>query len=660
MTQTRAAAGRAKCVMRALLRAAIMALVIGTLALLLSPWRGASNHELRTTPRLQSGLPPLMSSNGQPSPRTPLPPPPSLPMPVLARAEGLLAEAVSWSAAAIASAPIAPDTDAPATSKNWNFASELITSLQAADAPSSGEVPPSASSRSTSVEPPPPLLASSGRAAPPQEKCDPASAAAAAAAGDDTCLFKLARTVGVWDGETGRFVTPERAQMPPRRQVDSRRRAAKGVPSASSILAAMQAAASATEPPRDESLQEADARNELSDFIRRGTGVDAEAERQLQYAKHILAPRTRASASRECWSADRCAGRSGPCAWCGARLCCRANHSSGSALCRGTQGSASRHTCVQPPPGTAAATLDALLAPSTSADTSIPWELPRHVEAPGSTAAARPWWWSAGQLQPYGPGGDLELDSALRDAVVARSWRGELVLVAINTQLTGLASSQLLALEAHGIAHSVSAAFGAFPAFASPKLRTSSASASFRADRMRTDGAFTCTQLAVTLEPQHCAALAASPQRLSCAWTSWQPAADAAAMGTVAQALRQVARRYTARLVGKVNVLVLDADVAVRTSPYPVLEQLPAGQLIHSQRGQTCHDAVMCAAVHSCILSTPHAPCPRALVHLANLLSAGADPRPRGRLSRAQILPRLPSGAALELHSVMRRAVQWR
>ena len=48
-----------------------------------------------------------------------------------------------------------------------------------------------------------------------------------------------------------------------------------------------------------------------------------------------------------------------------------------------------------------------------------------------------------GKLRPFGPGGDLELASSLREAAEARSWHGELVLAATDSE--GMADVMALA-----------------------------------------------------------------------------------------------------------------------------------------------------------------------------------------------------------------------
>ena len=113
-----------------------------------------------------------------------------------------------------------------------------------------------------------------------------------------------------------------------------------------------------------------------------------------------------------------------------------------------------------------------------------------------------------------------------------RSWRGEIVLaISTSPRYTGITANQLLALEAFGVSHS----------------------------------------LAITLTPQHCAAMMAAPQHLSCAWTSWMPAAVAVASGDDnAELERRLTHRYTALLLKHlhVNVIVLHPNVAVQGSPY--------------------------------------------------------------------------------------------
>ena len=63
----------------------------------------------------------------------------------------------------------------------------------------------------------------------------------------------------------------------------------------------------------------------------------------------------------------------------------------------------------------------------------------------------------------------------------------------------------------------------------------------------------------------------AAPQHLSCAWTSWLPAAMAVASGDDnAELERRLTHRYTALLLKhlRVNVIVLHPNVAVQGSPY--------------------------------------------------------------------------------------------
>jgi len=144
-------------------------------------------------------------------------------------------------------------------------------------------------------------------------------------------------------------------------------------------------------------------------------------------------------------------------------------------------------------------------------------------------------WWSVGRLHAY-EGADLEAPGALRAALRARSWRGEIVLTYANEGGSAWVANLALGLRSVGIEHF----------------------------------------LIITLKPQHCTALAKAGQRLSCSWTSWQ--LPGCASPNAQRTMWYMRHHYMARILALGaghNVLMLDGDFTVQRSPYPALTTPP-------------------------------------------------------------------------------------
>ena len=318
------------------------------------------------------------------------------------------------------------------------------------------------------------------------------------------------------------------------------------LPRASIVLDTLQAAATSHVPTSPSPAMIVSAAELLKEAA---SGMDMESEQWLHFAMRVAPARTRAHSGRECFSGDRCNGRSGPCDYCGAQLCCRSGASTDHPLCTHAQGGIAQHRCSKTAATAALGTLQEL--------TSLRAEPFHSIDAPFGKrethrpqADQKPWWWSAGRILPF-RGGDIETESSLGAMLKARSWHGEIVITATDLHRVAEAANLLLSLRKVGIEHSV----------------------------------------AVTpLNDQLCAALVRSPQQLSCAWSSWNSATCDAQHWR--RWLRLVLHRYTlAALLRGVNVLALDVHgVAITSSPYDALLTTLAGKhLVYVLDGQ-CDD----------------------------------------------------------------------
>ena len=178
---------------------------------------------------------------------------------------------------------------------------------------------------------------------------------------------ELALGVPVWDSVTATYVAPEQHQLPPRTAAMVTGMAAmapeRGAPN--SILRALQSTAVAS--PASAAVVAAASSiaaggDVVAHSLTEGATSEAAARQRQQYATRVLMPRARAHVGRQCWNRGRCSGRPGPCEWCGAALCCKANASvaGAHAACEHV-GGRGRHVCTRPPSaGAAAALLDAL------------------------------------------------------------------------------------------------------------------------------------------------------------------------------------------------------------------------------------------------------------------------------------------------------------
>lgn len=344
------------------LASAAVAFAVVALALFM-PRRALVAKRLSSTPRFALGehlQPPLSSYVPAPTP-TP------------SQKQNILTDAVAWSLAAIVTSPAA-DESVRSNDGSWAMAATLVASLQI-------ESTPTSTSPFPRDVPPPPLRPSASSSSRDIQGCD------------DECLLVKASSVGAWDADARRFVPPRREQMPPRPATTTE--AQEDAAPAHQLLASLVNAASRRRP-----RQVVDKQRELDVRIVEGSREEAAAEQRWQFAQRVLSPRTRAHAGRQCWS--QCASLTGPCAWCGARLCCRANRSEDSALCHGTRAVLTRHACVEAPGGVEEATLNALdpwatvphaspLGTSRDAPGVVLAQSGTH-KSPKRKRAATPWW----------------------------------------------------------------------------------------------------------------------------------------------------------------------------------------------------------------------------------------------------------------------------
>ena len=421
----------------------------------------------------------------------------------------------------------------------------------------------------------------------------------------ETCLQAVIASVPVWDFRAEAFTTPSWQQAPP---ADSEEpeitwdRAGTVWSCASADCRAQGSAIESQQPTPSSVLlrriwevweaQQHEDEREAAVSARAVTrllaeGQHAQRREALEYEHVLLASTTRLHANRSCWRNCRAEGA---CEWCGTNLCCMKSPKA-TGVCHGNGGPRS-YKCTEVrddasgsstavsagtaggTPGQAARRVEALSRRQAEAaeEARASAQAIEH-QRQHSRAGAQPavtlregWWRSAGRLQPY-EGGDLEAEGELDTAVGARSWQGELILSFAHEEETGWLANLLLGLRAVGVEH----------------------------------------WLAVTRLPQHCMALFATPQRLSCGFTSWQHA-SCASPGRHAWR-RQAQLHYVLRLlgdssggVGGLHVLLIEPDVVVRASPYPPLLAgaalserrkllLPVHHLPSSGRPPTCDDA---------------------------------------------------------------------
>ena len=340
-------------VLQYIMRGRAVALALIVFMLIAPPWRPSAH--LSTTPHLTlNTLQPPPSSDTLP------------PLPATASTAHQIADAVAWSAVAIVpkAARSTMNDDG-----NSELADKLLASLQYAES----AVPPH--SQQPEAKP-----STSRLPRLPRQQCASGNDDAAA-----ECLGALVSKIGSWDHEAGRYVPPTREQIPPRPGRPKAWRAKKA-----SIVSELATAEVHPPPPDRTEGRASEQRHRVEEQIRAGLSREAEAEQRWHYASRVLAPRTKRNAGRECWSVGRCNGQTGPCLWCGARVCCRPNCSDDHALCRDAHGGLSRHVCSPTPQGAASTILDAL----------TPWSKLARPDSLHSPPAVRnprrpnPWWHS--------------------------------------------------------------------------------------------------------------------------------------------------------------------------------------------------------------------------------------------------------------------------
>ena len=254
----------------------------------------------------------------------------------------LFAAAVDWNRDAIVHSAVMTHEVAASSSEHWDIAQELVTAVALRQLPRLRRAHFNITRRTSGFLPPvskDEVLIAVGEASP----CNGSST---------SCLVELASPV--WDAETQSHVPVSASQMPPPR-VDYQDEAF------ATLLASLRRGAmeSATQAAHG-SPREAP-RVLPAGIIAQAASPEAKAEQRRQYAVRVLVPRTRSNAYRSCFAEDKCNGASGPCEWCGARLCCYSRSKNDHVLCRGSGGSW-RHVCSTVPSGSAElrATLDAL------------------------------------------------------------------------------------------------------------------------------------------------------------------------------------------------------------------------------------------------------------------------------------------------------------
>ena len=314
----------------------------------------------------------------------------------------------------------------------------------------------------------------------------------------------------------------------------------------------------------------------VSALLAASVRAGVEEVQSLDYAGGALMVASTRQNGRECSSRERCAGQTGPCEFCGAGLCCREGSTSDHALCVHATGGASRHRCSVATAEAAEWTLaelsnlsatsyklsnvsaasDVLGAYSSdraAASGRGPFWMPSGRLRLGrrqhsDQADGKPWWWSTGRLRAW-RGGDVESPGTLDAALAARSWRGEIVLTCTDLERAAEAANLVLSLRAVGIEHS----------------------------------------LVITPHDQLCFALAHSPQRLSCATTSWHD--TSCTYPDWRRTLRHTCHRYAlAALSRRLNVLVLDSTgVTATASPMLALGRQPSASVLYTlDRAPTC------------------------------------------------------------------------
>jgi hypothetical protein len=180
--------------------------------------------------------------------------------------------------------------------------------------------------------------------------------------------------------------------------------------------------------------------------------------------------------------------------------------------------------------------------------------------------AARGAYQSLGRVQPY-EGGDLEQPGELARAALNRSYNGELILTYGNEAGTAWIANLVFSLRAAGIEHF----------------------------------------LVIVMSAAHCRALMQPPWRISCAWSSWDFGGCKRKMEM--RRLWYSRHHYMSRVIGelKLNVAVLDGDIAVRRDFYPELKGPPlAGHnLIYTLDHRCAPRARTAAAVAATPLPPP-------------------------------------------------------
>ena len=280
----------------------------------------------------------------------------------------LLKDAIQWNAAVIqqhnegAAASAIPKGE---VNDNWEIAEELVAAVLQKRRPRLKLLPNAASGSSSvkgidhshedhrtipnsSITTPQPHLLPKHR-----NVCDPTS---------HQCVSALAATVPVWDSHRNSYVAPTTMQVP---VGQGHRLSGDRKNAAASILEVLTKMAAPTDRAEDLSsttrAQQTETQQQyLQRILAQGSSLEAAAEQRRQYALRVLAPRTKAHAYRGCLGPGKCEDESGPCEWCGTRVCCFAGALDDSALCGG-HGGRWRHVCTSAPAGVAVQMLDALL-----------------------------------------------------------------------------------------------------------------------------------------------------------------------------------------------------------------------------------------------------------------------------------------------------------